>query len=136
VVGLSGALRRELKENNIEGIHVCTVMPMATDTPFFEHAANYTGHEAAPIPPLYDPQEVVDVIGRLATDPEDEVTVGAAGKVAVFAHNLAPGLTEKMLGRQTQKAQIEESPPAEDTPGGLHEPSAEGTKVSGGRLKK
>ena len=55
VVGLSGPLRQELKQNHIEHVHLCTVMPMATDTPFFEHAANYTGHEAASISPLYDP---------------------------------------------------------------------------------
>jgi hypothetical protein len=28
-------------------------------TLFFEHAANYTGNAAAPIPPLYDPQKSV-----------------------------------------------------------------------------
>ncbi len=99
VVGLSGALRQELKENHIERIHVCTVMSMATD-------------------------------------PEDEVIVGAAGKAAVFAHNVAPGLTEKVMGTQTQRAQIEESRPAENTPGSLHEPSTKGTEVSGGQLKK
>jgi short-subunit dehydrogenase len=59
VVGLNGALRQELKEHNVEHIHVCTVMPMAVDTLFFERAANHTGNAAAPIPPLYDPQQSV-----------------------------------------------------------------------------
>ena len=43
VVGLSSAIRQELNVNDIKNIHVCTVMPTSMDTPFFEHAANYTG---------------------------------------------------------------------------------------------
>ena len=49
-------------EEKIDTIHVCTVLPTTFDTPFFEHAAQYTGHEASPIPPTYDPKEVVDTI--------------------------------------------------------------------------
>jgi short-subunit dehydrogenase len=135
VVGLSAALRQELEENDIQGIHVCTVMPTSMDTPFFEHAANYTGHEAAPIPPVYDPQEVVSVIVRLATDPEDEIAVGTAGKVVTVAHNVSPGLTEKMMGKQVHKAQIEKAALSQDTRGSLTEPAAERTEVSGDRLE-
>ena len=51
VVGLSAVLRQESEEDKIEDIHVCTVMPTSFDTPFFDHAANYTGHETVPIPP-------------------------------------------------------------------------------------
>ncbi|HUQ93186.1 MAG TPA: SDR family oxidoreductase [Bryobacteraceae bacterium] len=136
VVGLSGSIRLELKENSNDAIRVCTVMPTSMDTPFFEHAANYTGHEAVPIPPVYDAREVIDAIVRLATDPEDEVIVGTAAKIATVAHNLAPGLTENMMGRQTHKAIMEDAPPAEDTSGSLVEPSMSGTEVSGGWIKK
>ena len=55
VVGLSDAIRQELQLEKVEHIHICTVMPMAHDTSFFEHAGNYTGHKAEPIPPTYDP---------------------------------------------------------------------------------
>ncbi len=135
VVGLGGVLRQELAENNEENIHICTVMPTSMDTPFFDHAANYTGHEVQPIPPLYEPEKVVDTIVRLATDPEDEVAVGTAGKIFTVGHNIAPGLVEKMMGSQTQKAQIEQSPPAAATHGSVREPMERGTEVSGGRLK-
>ncbi|MBS0190660.1 MAG: SDR family NAD(P)-dependent oxidoreductase [Phycisphaerales bacterium] len=67
VVGLSAAIRQEFREIGKNDIHVCTVMPSAMDTPFFEHAANYSGHETVPPEPLYDPQEVVDAIFDLAT---------------------------------------------------------------------
>lgn len=136
VVGLSGAIRQELTENKVKGIHVCTVMPTSFDTPFFEHAANYTGHQAVPIPPVYDPQEVVDTIVRLAVAPEDEVTVGTAGTITAISHNLAPHLTEAMMGKQTHAAQMQKAEPAPDTPGSLKEPIPGGTEVTGGWLKK
>jgi short-subunit dehydrogenase len=136
VVGLSAALRQELNEDKLEdSIHVCTVMPMAHDTPFFDHAANYTGHEAAPIPPLYDPEKVVDTLLDLAVDPEDEVVVGGAGKFAVALHNIFPGMVEKMMGTETRKEQMEKAAPAGDTKGALHEPAEVGTEVKAGRKK-
>jgi NAD(P)-dependent dehydrogenase (short-subunit alcohol dehydrogenase family) len=135
VVGLSAAMRQELEEERVEGIHVCTVMPTTFDTPFFEHAAQYTGHEASPIPPTYDPKEVVDTIVGLATEPRDEVSVGTAAKVSNFAHHLFPGLVEKMMARETRKAQYEKAPPGRETSGSLHEPMPSGTDVRGGWKK-
>jgi hypothetical protein len=35
--------------------------PTSMDTPFFEHAGNYTGHQVEPIPPSYDPENVIEV---------------------------------------------------------------------------
>jgi short-subunit dehydrogenase len=132
IVGLSAAIRLELKEDKVEDVHVCTVLPTSMDTPFFEHAAQHTGHEATPIPPVYDAEKVVDVIVRLATDPEDEVSVGPAGKFMTFAHQLAPGLVEAMMRRQTQKAEFKDAKPAEDGSGAVKEPMASGTSVGGG----
>jgi short-subunit dehydrogenase len=136
VVGLSAALRQELHENGIEDIRVCTVMPGAHDTPFFEHAANYSGHEVLAPPPVYDPQKVVDVLVRLATDPEDEVLVGGAAKVMAFAHSVAPDTTEKLMGHESHKVQMEQAPLAPPSAGGLREPSAGGTGVRGGMKEK
>ncbi len=133
VVGLSGALRQELAEDKVDDrIHVCTVMPTSMDTPFFAHAAHYTGHEAAPIPPVYDAEKVVDVIVRLATEPEDEVTVGPAGKFMTFAHQMAPGLVESMMARQTRKALMDDAKSAPDSGGAVRKPAASGTAVGGG----
>jgi len=135
VVGLSASLRQELMEDKIDKIHVCTVLPTTFDTPFFEHAAQYTGHEASPIPPTYDPKEVVETIVGLATDPKDEVDVGTAAKVFDFAHHLFPGLVEKMMARQTRKSEFDKAKPAETTSGSLHEPMESGTGVKGGWKK-
>jgi short-subunit dehydrogenase len=136
IVGLSASLRQELRESQSTGIHVCTVLPMAMDTPFFEHASNYTGHKSVPVPPVYDPQQVIDVFLRLASTPEDEVIVGAAGKVAALAHGFAPGLTEQLLAKQVQHSQIDTAPAAASTAGSVLQPSASGTEVGGGWKRK
>ncbi len=135
VVGLSGAVRQELVEAKADAIHVCTVLPASMDTPFFEHTANYTGHKPVPIPPVYNPQEVVDTILSLAVKPQDEVSVGTAAVATVFGHNVARLLTEAAMGKQTHLA-VEKAEPAPSTEGGLYSPVPGGTEVTGGWLKK
>lgn len=122
VVGLSESLRQELKNEKLEAIRVCTVMPMAHDTDFFEHAGNYTGHEAAPLPPTYDPKVTIDALVELVADPQDEVITGAQGGVFHFLHRLMPNAVERLMARNTEKAQIEDAPPAPVTAGTVHRP--------------
>ena len=132
IVGLSATLRQELAEDSLDKIHVCTVMPTSMDTPFFEHAAQHTGHQVKPIPPVYDAEKVVDVIVRLATEPEAEVSVGAAGKFFAFAHQMAPGLVETMMRRQTHKSQFDDATTEAENSGAVKAPTASGTAVGGG----
>jgi short-subunit dehydrogenase len=125
-------LRQEVKQNRIEGVHVCTIMPTAHDTPFFDHAANYTGHEVAPPKPLHDPQNVVDAIVRIARNPEDKEIVGGDGIVKLVMANVMPGVSEKIGARQMHKTQMQKPPPAADSPGAVRAPIREGTGVNGG----
>jgi NAD(P)-dependent dehydrogenase (short-subunit alcohol dehydrogenase family) len=133
VVGLSDSLRQEIEQNKEKGIHVCVVMPTAHDTPFFDHAANYTGHEIQAPKPLHDPQDVVETLVRLARDPRDKEIVGGDGVVKILLKNVAPGLEEKTVARQMHKTQYEKAPPAGDSPGAVRAPIPEGTGVSAGR---
>lgn len=131
VRGLGMALRQELEANGEDRIHVCTVMPVSMDTPFFEHAANHTGKPVQPIPPVYDPQKVVDVIYEVALDPEDEVIVGSSGKVGGWAERLAPGLIESQMGKRAHKAQMKQKKSAPDKSGSVFKPMRSGTGVYG-----
>ena len=135
VIGLSDSIRQEVKQNGIEGVHICTIMPTAHDTSFFVHAGNYSGHEVTPPKPLHDPRHVVDAIVRLARNPEDKEIVGADGVVKLVMNNVLPRVAEKM-GAKVMHRTIENAPPAGDTPGAVLEPVPEGTTVSGGHLKK
>lgn len=133
VTGLSDSLRQEVKQNKIEGVHICTIMPTAHDTPFFDHAANYTGHEITAPKPLHDPQNVVDAIVRAATDPEDKEIVGADGKIKFALSNVLPKVAEKIGAKQMHKTQMEKPPAANDSQGAVRAPIPEGREVSGGR---
>jgi len=105
VVGLGAALRQELQEAKVSTIHVCTLMPATFDTPVFEHAAQYASADETGIPPLNDSQDIVEAIVGLATDPQDELSVGSAAKVSVFAHQFFPGLVESYMAKETHKAE-------------------------------
>lgn len=135
VIGLSDSLRQEVKQNKIDGVHICTIMPTAHDTTFFEHAANYSGHAVTPPRPLHDPHNVVDAIVRIAQDPEDKEIVGADGIVKFIAAKVMTPVSEKLGAMQIHHT-IENAPPAGDTPGAVLEPVAEGTGVSGGFREK
>lgn len=134
--GFSDALRQELRQNQQRGIHVCTVLPMTTDTPFFEHAGNFTGREIGLPNPIHDPQLVIDAIVGLATAPEDEVIIGNAGRLVNAAHNLAPATIENIFGSQAHRLQFDGTSPARETPGAVQQPMSSGTKVQGGHLRK
>src|SRR4051794_22062262 len=49
VRGFSEALRMEVLDQ--PGIAVCTILPSVIDTPFFEHAANFSHHKVRAAPP-------------------------------------------------------------------------------------
>jgi short-subunit dehydrogenase len=124
VVGLCDALRQELAEDKAaQDIRVCTVMPMAHDTEFFEHAGNYTGKKAAPIPPTYDPKVTIDKLVELVVKPEEEAITGWQGGPFSFLHRLMPRAIEKLMAKNTESNQLGASTPALDTPGNIHQPS-------------
>lgn len=136
VVGLSSALRQELKEEKFDDIHVCTVMPMAMDTPFFQHAGNHTGKESVAIPPLDDAEKVVDVLVDLARNPKSEVPVGNTSLTNAVLHNVAPGASETFMSKVTHKAQIVDAPPAPETSGSVIKPVPSGRGVKDPTLRE
>lgn len=137
VAGLSAGLYQEMELENFEDIHVCMVHPWATDTPWFDHAGNYSGHKAQ-MKPMDDAENVVDAIVDLLDNPQESVEVGVKTKGSSISSNLMPGLTETLNAKYLNKM-IEDAPPAPSSSGSLHEPMESGTGVSAGlreRMKK
>ncbi len=127
--GLSEALRQEVLDQ--PGIHVCTVLPSVIDTPFFQHAANYSGCRVQAAPPVYTAEEVAETVVELATRPQAEVIVGGFGKIAAAQKRLAPGFTTWLTGRTLHTGFLSEEP-STDTAGALFEPMEDGHAVDGG----
>lgn len=130
LLGLADALRQEVRQSGLRDVHVCSVLPTTTDTPFFLHAANYSGHEIGLPQPMQSPQKVVDVILGLVRQPQDEVMLGNASRVVNAVHNVAPGVVENLFGRQAHRLQFG-SAPAPFTAGAVQQPMAAGVTVAG-----
>lgn len=130
VTGLTEALHEEIALEGYDDIHVCTLHPWATDTPWFIHTGNYTGHRAE-LAPMDGPEIVVDVLIGLIDKPQKSVDVETKVSGAVLSHNFLPKSTETLNAKYVQKL-IQQAPPAGPTSGALHEPMTEGTGISGG----
>jgi short-subunit dehydrogenase len=131
---LSTSLRQELMLDGYRQVKVCGVLPAAIDTPIFRMAANYTGREASPMPPVYSPQRVARAIVGVARLPRREVVAGPMGRALLMQHRVAPGYTERMFGRMVDRRHLSRVRPVPDSEGNLHEPmpGEELTDVSGG----
>ena len=122
VLSLGRALREELRLSNQPGIRITTVLPWAADTPFFNHAANYTGR-APRMAMMDDPAKVVDAIVRASVHPREEVLAGWKARGGYWAHRLAPDLTERISANVAHAEQFEKAGPAQDGSNAVHEPA-------------
>lgn len=129
ISGLSNGLHQEMRMDGFDDIHVCSVDPWVTDTPWTQHAGNYSGHEII-VGPADDPQKVVDEIIGLIDNPKKVVEIGAKSKGIAATGTLIPKTTKGLTGRSLLKM-IQKAPPAPPTSGSLYESGPEGTEVSG-----
>jgi short-subunit dehydrogenase len=131
VLSLSRSLNQELRLIGMsDAIKVATIMPWAVDTPWWIHAANYTGHEPR-MAAMDDPSLVVGEIVKACTDPHEEMPVGAKARASDLSHHLFPDLTERMSAN-VAKSEIDKAGPLAPTSGSIFEPMAEGAGVDGG----
>ncbi len=128
--GLADTIRQELRVTGRGAISVCTVLPAGIDTPFFRHAANYTGRVWAPPPPVYPPELVAAAIVRLLRRPRREAYVGGGARLIGLQWRLAPALAERALSWYAQHTQFAAGTEW-DTPGNLFRPAAEAQPAGG-----
>lgn len=139
VLALGRALNEEIRLAGLgESVAVATVLPWAIDTPFFNHAANYSGGTLRTIAPD-DPKKVVNAIVWVSLYPYEEVAVGWKASGAYAAHRIAPDISETVAGSLSHKVQMQDAPPAAPTSGNLHQPVYGSGLVEGGireRMRK
>jgi NAD(P)-dependent dehydrogenase (short-subunit alcohol dehydrogenase family) len=104
---LSDVLRQELLDTDI---HVCTVYPASTDTPFFQHAANFTGRKAQPLGSVSKPEEVAEAIVAVARDPKPDTLIGSTGYMTEPLHWFAPKTHARVLAKKAEKDQLGKEP--------------------------
>src|SRR5690606_33113369 len=79
-LGFAQSLSHELHGS---GIAVCAVLPSTVDTPIHTHAANYTGQEVHPLPPIIGPRRVAKTIVRLTRHPRPVTVVGQTQRMFI-----------------------------------------------------
>ena len=130
IVGLDRALDQELRLAGADRIHVVSVLPWALDTPFWDHAANYSGGT-----PRFEgmdaPGDVVNAVVYASIHPQKELAVGLEAKGAVLGAQLWPGLADHAAANLVHRSQFDDAPPAPGTDGSLFAPVAAGTGVEG-----
>lgn len=128
ILGLAESLRQEVEA---EGIAVCTVLPATIDTPIYQHAANYLGRVAHPLPPVVAADRVAAAIVRLADRPRPWRYVGRAQRIAVPLSRWMPRLAGRLSMRTMNRLALQETP-ADPTDGTLFAPDPPSNAVSGG----
>jgi NAD(P)-dependent dehydrogenase (short-subunit alcohol dehydrogenase family) len=116
------ALRMELEEEGVP-ISVTLVKPASIDTPFFEKARTYLGVEPQPVPPVYAPEVVSEVILEAARRPIRELIAGGSG-AKLSAARFTPRLADLYMERWTFDAQRTDKP-ANGRPDNLYAPVAD-----------
>lgn len=127
--GFSAALKAELTD--YKNIHVCDTFPAFLDTPGIQHAANYTGKQLKPAPPVYDPNRVAAAIMSISEHPKSETMVGSASILLRASYGLFPGLTRGIAGMVIRQY-LKHADPIEKTDGNIYNPLKFGNAVHGG----
>jgi short-subunit dehydrogenase len=135
VLNLGQALNQELRLSGHKKIKVVTVEPWAVDTPFWRHAANYSGGTPR-MAAMDPPRKVVNAVIRGSLRPRKELPVGWKARVARKSHHVMPHVTERFSANVVHKYQIKNAPPASATPGAIYEPVKAGEGVDDGVRKR
>ncbi|HEV7372173.1 SDR family oxidoreductase [Arenibaculum sp.] len=131
VLGFTESVRAELEQEGLHAVHVCNILPGPIDTPFWQHAANFSGHEVQALPPVRPAEAVAEAMVALSLNPRREVGVGAPARLVELGMALAQGPIERQMGRQVRRRMFRQEARRRSA-GALHEPMADGAGVSGG----
>ena len=133
--GLSDALRAEYQDTDI---HICTVYPASTDTPFFQHAGNKSGKKVKPLGSVSKPEQVAKAVVALLDNPKPDTLIGKTGYISEPLHWFAPKLHSRYMAKKGQ--QHFESEPEASKSGNVFsesdETSVHGRWSNGGGTKK
>jgi NAD(P)-dependent dehydrogenase (short-subunit alcohol dehydrogenase family) len=108
VKGFTDSLRMELEDDGVP-ISVTLVKPASVQTPLFDKARTYVGVEPQPVPPVYAPEVVSEVILHAACHQLREIVAGGSG-VKLSAARWVPRVADRYMERWTFDSQSTDVP--------------------------
>jgi short-subunit dehydrogenase len=123
VKGFTDAFRMELQAERAP-VSVTLIKPGSINTPFPQHARNYTDRAQMLPPPVYAPEEVANAILHAAVHGGRDIYVGATARLLSLTQKLAPHAGD-LAGRHMVGVQMRDERPG-DTRGTLFEPGEGG----------
>ncbi len=127
-LALAETLRLELLGS---AINVSTVLPATIDTPIYQHAADATGHEPHPIPPVVAPERVAAAIERVLHAPRRTVIVGRTQASLIPLRAALPAVYDR-LTRMAMRRIALRGDPSPNREGNLSRPKPASNATSGG----
>mgnify|MGYP005754381445 CR=1 FL=1 len=124
VKGFTDAFRIELMEEDAP-ISVTLIKPAGIDTPYPEHAKNYTGKALTLPPPVYEPDEVANAILHAAEKPYRDIMIGGGAKVMSALNKRIPGVMDWVSSKIMSEEQVREELP-KNREGSLYKPGKDG----------
>lgn len=121
MLGFLDALRLELKHEGMP-ISVTNIMPATINTPFFNKARSKLGVKPKGLPPIYEPEVVVNMILHAAEHPSRDLYAGGAAKMMALIQAVSPRLMDTLLSWTAFKGQKTDEPKPETAPNNLEGP--------------
>jgi NAD(P)-dependent dehydrogenase (short-subunit alcohol dehydrogenase family) len=121
IQGFTESVRAELLHEHSR-VRLCEVHLPAVNTPQFRWVKSFMHNEAQPVPPIYQPEAVADIIVSVVEHPRRETWVGGSTVATLAANRLASGLLDRYLGRTGYRSQQTGTPLDVDRPTNLYEP--------------
>jgi NAD(P)-dependent dehydrogenase (short-subunit alcohol dehydrogenase family) len=107
--GFTDALRSELQHEK-SSIRVTMVQLPAINTPQFDWARNKMPRRSQPIPPIYQPEAIAEIIFCASQETPRELWVAFTSVKAILGTMVMPGLLDRFLARKGYEGQLTSEP--------------------------
>jgi len=107
--GFTDALRSELVHDRID-IHLTMVQLPAVNTPQFRWCENKLDHAPQPVPPIYQPELIAELVHFAAYRRRREILIGEATIEAILAQQVVPGYLDRYLAGRAYAGQMTDAP--------------------------
>ena len=107
--GFTDSLRSEL-EHQKSAIKLSMVQLPAVNTPQFDWCVNYMDKAVQPVPPIFEPEIIAEVIHHVSLHHRREVYVGWPAIKAIMGNKILPALGDRYLAKAGYQDQLTDEP--------------------------